>query len=66
MTTTTAPTARDYPLTSTQAADRIGVHRNTVLRWTDAGRLPCWRTPGGQRRYSPADLDALRTDRADR
>ena len=29
----------------------------TVRRWTDAGHVSCYRTPGGQRRFSRAQLD---------
>jgi excisionase family DNA binding protein len=29
----------------------------TVRRWTDAGHINCYRTPGGQRRFSRAQLD---------
>lgn len=53
----TTLTAR--PLTTTQAADRAGVHPDTIRRWVAAGLLACTRTPGGQRRIAPADLDAL-------
>jgi excisionase family DNA binding protein len=29
----------------------------TVRRWTDAGHVSCYRTPGGQRRFSRDQLD---------
>lgn len=42
---------------SAVATDLLGVHRNTLLRWEAAGRLPhTRRTPGGQRRYLLDDL----------
>lgn len=31
----------------------------TVRRWTQSGRLPCVRTPGGQRRFRPEDVQRL-------
>jgi len=43
--------------TSSQAASYLGVSLATVRRWTDAGHVSCYRTPGGQRRFSRAQLD---------
>jgi excisionase family DNA binding protein len=45
--------------TSSQAARYLGVSLATVRRWTDAGHVSCYRTPGGQRRFSRAQLDAF-------
>lgn len=45
--------------TSSQAALYLGVSLATVRRWTDAGHVSCYRTPGGQRRFSRAQLDAF-------
>lgn len=45
--------------TSSQAAQYLGVSLATVRRWTDAGHVSCYRTPGGQRRFSRAQLDAF-------
>jgi len=44
-------------LTSSQAARYLGVSLATVRRWTDAGYLTGYRTPGGQRRFSREQLD---------
>lgn len=49
----------EYDLLPWEAAEILGVHRDTVTRWSDEGRLACWRTPGGQRRYRRSDVDAL-------
>lgn len=38
------------------AANYLGVHFTTLRRWTDAGEVPCIRTPGGRRRYRLAEL----------
>lgn len=40
-----------------QVADKLGVHFNTVVRWANAGRLPCVRTVGNLRRFPRADID---------
>jgi excisionase family DNA binding protein len=60
---TASPTAapqrddRSLVFTSSQAARYLGVSLATVRRWTDAGHVSCYRTPGGQRRFSRAQLD---------
>ncbi|MEM0961936.1 MAG: helix-turn-helix domain-containing protein [Bacteroidota bacterium] len=41
------------------AADLLGVHVDTIRRWTDEGRLPETRTPGGHRRIPRAAVDQL-------
>ncbi|MGA2454288.1 MAG: helix-turn-helix domain-containing protein [Solirubrobacteraceae bacterium] len=48
---------RRLVFTSSQAARYVGVSLATVRRWTDAGHIECYRTPGGQRRFSRAQLD---------
>jgi excisionase family DNA binding protein len=48
---------RSLVFTSSQAARYLGVSLATVRRWTDAGHVSCYRTPGGQRRFSRAQLD---------
>ncbi|MGK9271056.1 helix-turn-helix domain-containing protein [Williamsia muralis] len=45
---------------SSVVAERFGVSRETVRRWALTGVLvPVVTTPGGHRRYSVADVDAL-------
>jgi excisionase family DNA binding protein len=39
-----------------QAAEFLGVSTASLRKWSDQGLVPVYRTPGGQRRYSPADL----------
>lgn len=41
-----------------EAAEMLGVSLNTVRRWSDHGRLRCYRSPGGHRRYRRADIEA--------
>jgi excisionase family DNA binding protein len=45
--------------TSSQAARYLGVSLATIRRWTDAGYLTGYRTPGGQRRFSREQLDGF-------
>jgi excisionase family DNA binding protein len=48
---------RQLVFTSSQAARYVGVSLATIRRWTDAGHIQCYRTPGGQRRFSRDQLD---------
>jgi len=48
---------RRLVFTSSQAARYLGVSLATIHRWTDAGHVSCYRTPGGQRRFSRDQLD---------
>lgn len=43
-------------LSLSEASRLLGVHFTTVRRWADAGTIPCFRTPGGHRRFRAADL----------
>jgi len=52
-----ARTDRQLVFTSSQAARYVGVSLATIRRWSDAGHLTCYRTPGGQRRFSREQLD---------
>ena len=60
---TTARTSSSGPtelaFTSSQAASYLGVSLATVRRWSNAGHLRGYRTPGGQRRFSRDQLDAF-------
>jgi excisionase family DNA binding protein len=49
----------ERPLTPGQVADLFGVTVVTVAEWADTGKLPCFRTPGGQRRFRREDVEAL-------
>ncbi len=42
-----------------EAAAELGVSLNTLRRWSDAGKLTCYRSPGGHRRYRRAHVEAL-------
>lgn len=56
---TNARPDRQLVFTSSQAAMYLGVSLATIRRWTDAGYVGCYRTPGGQRRFSRAQLDSF-------
>lgn len=46
-------------LTIQEACAFLGVDQSTLRRWSDTGKVPVFRTPGGHRRYAAADLRAL-------
>jgi excisionase family DNA binding protein len=41
------------------AAAYLGVSAASLRKWSNEGIVPVYRTPGGQRRYAPEDLDAF-------
>lgn len=49
-------------LTPAEVAQAFRVHPKTVTRWAKTGRLTSIRTPGNHRRYSRAEVNALRAD----
>ena len=52
-------TTRKSPLglSTSQAAEALGVSLGTIRRWSDTGHLASYRTPGGQRRFSADQID---------
>jgi len=52
--------AAEVLLTSGQAARRLRVVAQTVVRWADLGYLECTRTLGGHRRFKESVVQALR------
>lgn len=50
------PAPENFWLDLSAAAGYLGVHFTTLRRWTDEGKVPCIRTPGGRRRYQLAEL----------
>lgn len=44
-------------LNVSEAAEFLGVSAASLRKWSDQGIVPVYRTPGGQRRFSPADLE---------
>ena len=45
-------------LSLSRAAALLGVHSMTLRRWSDSGRFPYYRTPGGHRRFALADIES--------
>jgi excisionase family DNA binding protein len=41
------------------ACKLLGVDQSTLRRWSDNGKIPVFRTPGGHRRYAEDDLRAF-------
>jgi excisionase family DNA binding protein len=52
-------TIRNSPLglSTSQAAEALGVSLGTIRRWSDMGHLASYRTPGGQRRFSAEQIE---------
>ncbi|MGY6501608.1 MAG: helix-turn-helix domain-containing protein [Acidimicrobiales bacterium] len=46
-------------LTPLEVARLFGVTSEAVRNWADAGKLPHFKTPGGQRRFHRADVEAF-------
>ena len=46
-------------LSITEASKRLNIHPATLRDWSDRGRIRTFRTPGGHRRFSGDDVDAL-------
>ena len=44
-------------LSTSQAANALGVSLGTIRRWSDMGYLQSYRTPGGQRRFSQEQIN---------
>ena len=49
----------DDLLTPREVADLFGVRTTTIARWAREGKFSPLRTPGGQRRYSRAEVRRL-------
>lgn len=49
----------DHLVAPQEAARRLGISRNTLLRWEESGHITPIRLPSGVRRYRTADIDAL-------
>ncbi len=48
--------------TTKDVADMLQVDISTVKRWTDEGKLKCFRTPGGHRKFRAEDLHQFMAD----
>lgn len=63
--TPAAATQRQW-LTLKDASDFLGVHFTTLRSWADNGEIQVFRTPGGHRRFSVADLRRFLDERVGR
>lgn len=52
-------TVLPYDLTTSEAAELIGVHAETLKRWAVAGKVAGLKTPGGRWRFRRTDLEAF-------
>ncbi len=43
-----------------EASRVLGVHRMTLIRWTNRGLLRCWTLPNGERRFATAAILRMR------
>ena len=50
---------RERLLRPVDVADMFGYEPKTVISWAKKGLVPYIRTPGGQYRFRPADVDDL-------
>jgi excisionase family DNA binding protein len=50
------PTQDHQWLTLKEASELLGIHYTTLRAWADRGEIAVFRTPGGHRRFSLADL----------
>jgi excisionase family DNA binding protein len=41
------------------AAKYLGIAQSTIRKWSDAGQVPAYTTPGGHRRFRRSDLDGF-------
>ena len=53
-------------LTLKEASEFLGIHFTTLRAWADHGDIRVFRTPGGHRRFSAADLRRFLEERVDR
>lgn len=47
-------------LTTSDAARLLAIHPNTLRGWANTGKVACFRTPGGDRRFRRVDIEAAR------
>ncbi|BAZ12351.1 ISSoc2, resolvase [Calothrix sp. NIES-4071] len=48
---------KDEWLNSSQAANLIGCHAQSIRRWEKEGKIKAYRTPGGQRRFKRSEVE---------
>jgi excisionase family DNA binding protein len=53
---------RNKLLTVSQAAERLGIHPETLRRWADNGDVQMVKLPSGYRRFEPTVIEAKRRE----
>lgn len=48
-----------WNLTPRDVAAQLGIHKETVIVWANAMKIPCTRLPNGHRRFRQSDVDAI-------
>jgi excisionase family DNA binding protein len=56
----TATSTKPKVLRRGEAAERLGVHPNTLAGWIQRGWLKGFKMPSGETRYREEDVEALR------
>ena len=64
MTSPAAPADPDIYVPAGTAAKMLHCHIDTLRRWESDGKITAWRTPGNQRRFKVADLEAIKSGAA--
>jgi excisionase family DNA binding protein len=44
-------------LTTEDVSKMLHVGKSTIKRWTDEGKLKCFRTPGGHRKFKATNIE---------
>lgn len=53
-------------ISSSEAAQILGVHAASIKRWSDQGKIQCLRTPGGHRRFLRSEINDMRRATVDK
>lgn len=53
---------RKHLMSAAAASRELEVDRSTLARWIAAGKVPAFRTPGGQWRVRRVDVDKLKEE----
>lgn len=49
----------DTPLSTRDVAAMFGVTMKTIHRWAESGRIPSFKTLGGQHRFHPSAIEEI-------
>ena len=50
---------QDKFISISKASEMLGVHHNTLRRWTDNGKIKCSKTIGNHRKYLLSEILSL-------